>query len=577
MSSPVDQIKDRLNIVDVISQYVKLEKAGVNFKGRCPFHNEKTGSFFVSPERQNYHCFGCNQGGDVFSFIEAIDGVSFKEALNILAEKAGVKLNQQDFSKTGKDNKDDVLNVVEAAVNFYQKNLQLNTQAKDYLQGRGVNQSSFDVFRLGFARDEWRALYDHLTTLGFSKKNQLEAGLVIEATAKDGRQVVYDRFRSRIMFPLFDLHGRPIAFSGRIFGAHASEGVSAKYINSPQTSLFDKSKVLYAYNFAKDAIRQTSQVILVEGQMDVVLAHQVGIKNTIAVSGTALTYDHVAILKRLANCLVMAFDADEAGVKAMKRALEIIFEAGLEVKVASIPTGLDPADMAKDNPETLKQIIAKPVDVVEYYLDLLVKKYPDKRTLSKAISEEIYPIVNKINRLTDKAHYVKNISDVTTLAEEIIWQDLYESTTTQEVSKGGAHLPQVTNTVSENNKTNKTLAHLLGLWWKTYGEKDFTEDEVFQKIAQVLGEENLVLAIEKLQADKNKILLEVDLMYTDNNRFDEYIKELATGFINEYLKNKLSLYTKKLKEVEKTENYDLIDKYLKKCQNISRLLNNLHF
>ena len=305
MSSPVDQIKDRLNIVDVISQYVKLEKAGVNFKGRCPFHNEKTGSFFVSPERQNYHCFGCNQGGDVFSFIEAIDGVSFKEALNILAEKAGVKLNQQDFSKTGKDNKDDVLNVVEAAVNFYQKNLQLNTQAKDYLQGRGVNQSSFDVFRLGFARDEWRALYDHLTTLGFSKKNQLEAGLVIEATAKDGRQVVYDRFRSRIMFPLFDLHGRPIAFSGRIFGAHASEGVSAKYINSPQTSLFDKSKVLYAYNFAKDAIRQTSQVILVEGQMDVVLAHQVGIKNTIAVSGTALTYDHVAILKRLANCLVM--------------------------------------------------------------------------------------------------------------------------------------------------------------------------------------------------------------------------------------------------------------------------------
>ncbi len=577
MSSPVDQIKDRLNIVDVISQYVKLEKAGVNFKGKCPFHNEKTGSFFVSPERQNYHCFGCNQGGDIFSFIEAIDGVSFKEALNILAEKAGIKLNQQNFSKTDKDNKDNILNVIEEAVNFYQKNLQSNTQAKSYLESRGVNEHSFDVFRLGFALDEWRSLHDHLNTLGFSKKNQLEAGLIIETTAKDGRQVVYDRFRSRIMFPLFDLHGRPIAFSGRIFGTTSNEGTSAKYINSPQTSLFDKSKVLYAYNFAKNSIRQTGQVILVEGQMDVVLSHQVGIQNTIAVSGTALTAGHVAILKRLANCLIMAFDADEAGVKAMKRALEIIFEAGLEVKVASIPTGLDPADLAKDKPETLKQIIVKPIDVVEYYLDLLVKKYPDKRTLSKAISEEIYPIINKINRLTDKAHYVKNISDVTTLAEEIIWQDLYESTTTPEVEKREKQIFNSSDMVSENNKNNKTLAHLLGLWWKNYGDKDFTEDEVFKKIAQVLGEENLVSAIEKLQADKNRILLEVDLMYTDDNRFDEYIKELAAGFINEYLKNQLLIYTKKLKEAEKSENYDLIDKYLKKCQNISRLLNNLHF
>ncbi|MEX0910321.1 MAG: DNA primase [Candidatus Paceibacterota bacterium] len=578
MSSPVQQVKDRLNIVDVISHYVKLEKAGANFKGKCPFHNEKTGSFFVSPSRQTYHCFGCNEGGDIFSFIEAMDGVSFKEALSILANRAGVKLENQSFSKTDKGNESSVLDAIEEAVKFYQKNLQHDNQAQVYLQERGVNQGSFDTFRLGLAPSEWRSLYDHLSVLGFSKKNQLEAGLIIEATTKDGRPVIYDRFRSRIMFPIFDLHGRPIAFSGRIFGPEAVEKTSAKYINSPQTSLFDKSRVLYAYNLAKDTIRQTGQAVLVEGQMDVVLSHQIGISNAIAVSGTALTYDHVVILKRLAKCLIMAFDADEAGIKAMKRALEIIFEAGLEVKVASMPEGLDPADMAKDTPEGLKKIIKEPVDVVEYYLDLLVKKYKDKRSLSKAISEEIYPIVAKINRLTDKAHYVKNISDVTTLAEEIIWQDLYDSTTREVISNRGQTSQKLNKTVLESKvTTNKTLAHLLGLWWQSNGEQNLTENEVFKKIAQIIGSDNLTREIEKLQADKNKILLEVDLMYTDSGRLDEYIKELAEGFVNEYLKNELAVQVKNLKTAEKLQDHKEMDKSLKKCQDISGLLNNLHF
>lgn len=577
MSSPVEQIKDKLNIVDVISAYVKLEKAGVNFKGRCPFHNEKTGSFFVSPSRQTYHCFGCNKGGDMFSFIEDIDGVEFKDALKILADRAGVKLEAKFKDNGVKDETDVLFKVLAEAVSFYINQLSKNKLALDYLYNRGLTKETISDFSLGFAPNDWRQLHEHLNSVGYDIKIQKLAGLVIETVGKNGRPVIYDRFRSRIMFPIFNQHGKPVGFSGRIFGNETEvQKDVAKYINSPQTPLYDKSSVLYAYHTAKEFIRKNGTAVLVEGQMDVLLLHQIGIKNAIAVSGTALTGGHLVILKRLADHVIMAFDADEAGIKAMRRALEIAFEADMPVKVVPLPTGLDPADLAKDAPDQLIGLMNKPVDVVVYFLNVLAKKYTDKKELSKIVSEEIYPLLARINRLTDKAHYVKNIADTTNLSEDIIWQDL------NKFIYDGPQANQDYKKINKNetsviSRQDKILAHLVGLLWLSGLDDNLADHDVYKKLLTFIDANFLNEAVEKIISHKEKILLEVELIYSEVKNRENNIKGLAHDFSQEYLRNELLLATRSLKEAEMSQDFTMMDKYLKKCQDVSQLLNQLNF
>ncbi len=578
MSSPVEQIKDKLSIVDVISAYVKLEKAGVNFKGRCPFHNEKTGSFFVSPGRQTYHCFGCNKGGDIFSFVEDIDGVEFKEALKILADRAGIKLENKFKDNKVKDEVDILFRVLEEAVKFYTNELSKNKLALVYLRDRGLVQETISEFSLGFAPNDWRQLHEHLNNVGYDVKIQKLAGLVIETVGKNGRPVIYDRFRSRIMFPIFNQHGKSIGFSGRIFGDDP-EGQKevAKYINSPQTPLYDKSSVLYAYHIAKEFIRKNGTAILVEGQMDVLLLHQIGIKNAIAVSGTALTGGHLVILKRLAEHLVMAFDADEAGIKAMRRALEVAFEADIPVKVVPLPANLDPADLAKDNPDQLKDLMSKPVDVVVYFLNVLAKKYTDKKELSKIVAEEIYPLLARINRLTDKAHYVKNIADTTNLSEEIIWEDLNNFIYKGAPNNNDYKIANNKNEYKLISRQDKILTHLIGLLWLSGSSDDLDNHDVYKKLSTIIDINFLKESLEKRQINKDKILIEVELMYSEEKNRENNIRDLAHDFSQEYLRNELSIATRSLKESEMSQDFVAMDKYLKKCQDVSQLLNQLNF
>ena len=311
MSTPVEQIKERLGIADVVGSYMKLERVGSSLKGKCPFHNEKTPSFFVSPARGSYYCFGCQAKGDIFTFVQEFEGLDFIGALRVLAVRAGVTLTKIDPKVRSEYAR--LYLCLEKATRFYEETLISNTEASEYITSRGLKQETIKDWRLGFAPSDWRQLFDYLLKEGFKTEEMEKVGLIKVAHQTDtGGHAVsapkkyYDTFRGRIMFPIRDSAGRVIAFSGRIL-PRLDDGKTGKYINSPETILFSKSEVLYGFDRAKLVIRQKDAAILVEGQMDLLMAHQAGFENTVASSGTALTEQQLVRLKRLSENLLLSF------------------------------------------------------------------------------------------------------------------------------------------------------------------------------------------------------------------------------------------------------------------------------
>lgn len=359
----VQQIKDRLTIVDVVSSYVELAPAGKHMKAKCPFHNEKTPSFTISPDRGMYYCYGCQAGGDIFTFVQEMEGMDFKGALQLLADKAGVELKREDPKKrTERDKQYDVL---EEATKYFQEYLTKKTDASTYLKGRGVTAETIGKWRIGYAPGPpdhgWRELKNALETEKFTTQELLKAGLVKGA---DAGKEPYDLFRDRIMFPLFDTQGKVVAYSGRIL---TKDSEAPKYVNSPETELFNKSEILYGYDKAKQGIRTMDFSLIVEGQFDVVMTHQAGYHNAVAVSGTALTEHHVMLLQRLSNKVVLALDSDKAGIAAVKRAADIMLARGMDVKVAYMPDGEDPADMIVKDASEFKHAMAKQHTSLSFY------------------------------------------------------------------------------------------------------------------------------------------------------------------------------------------------------------------
>ncbi|MEZ4104228.1 MAG: DNA primase [Candidatus Paceibacterota bacterium] len=401
MSDAVQQIKDRLNIIDVISPYVELHKAGRHFKARCPFHNEKTPSFNVSPERGMYHCYGCQAGGDIFTFIQEIEKVDFKEALKILAEKANVELTPVSPEKKGLE--DRMYSALEKATAFYESNLEPESEVRKYLEKRGVTTKTIATWRLGFAPGPpsagWRVTKEHLTAQKFTEEELKKVGLI--KGGEDGKQS-YDVFRNRVMFPIFDQSGRPVAFSGRTL--EKGDDIP-KYVNSPETELFKKSEILYGYHKAKHGIRQLGFSLIVEGQFDVVMSHQAGYANTVAVSGTALTTQHVQMLERLSDKVVLALDADRAGVAAVKKAADLMLRRGLDVKVAVMPEGTDPADMIQNDPKQFKNTIGHSLHVIEFLLLVLQKENLPERTFKLRAREEVIPYLALLPNKIDQDHF----------------------------------------------------------------------------------------------------------------------------------------------------------------------------
>lgn len=425
MDSQVEEIKNKLNVIDVVGSYIKLTKTGINYRGVCPFHSEKSPSFFVSPSRQMWHCFGCGAGFSIFDFIMKIEGVEFQDALRILAQKAGVELKKENPKLRSERQR--LYEVCELACIFFEKQLESHTgqEVKNYLSKRGISEDSIKKWRIGYSPDQWSSLGDFLIGKGFKREEIVKAGLAVQ---KEGGNDSYDRFRGRIIFPVFDLNSQVVGFGGRVF-KQGSEKEIAKYINTPQTLIYDKSNILYGLNAAKVAIRRENQCVVTEGYTDVIMCHQAGFENVVASSGTALTSGHLSILKRYSDNLVLAFDMDFAGDSATKRGINLAQEQGFNIKIiesyGNNKEKSDPADIILKNPQLWAESIEKAKSIMDYYFDSVFSNF-SKETADgkKEISRILLPIIKQIPNKIEQSHWIQKLSGEINTKEEIIVDEL---------------------------------------------------------------------------------------------------------------------------------------------------------
>ncbi len=420
----VQQIKDRLSIVEVVGQYVKLTRAGKNYKGLSPFKKEKTPSFYVSPDKGMYYDFSSNRGGDIFTFVQEIEGVDFRGALTLLAQRAGVLLHTE--NRAARDARDRLYDVLEAACVFYEQGLAGNDEARAYLADRGCLATTAQQFRLGFAPDAWRTLHEHLRAQGYTDTDIETAGLS-KRPSSDEHGAYYDRFRSRIMFPIADASGRIVAFSGRIFGPAAADERNAKYLNSPETPLFDKGRVLYGFDRARHAMRTATYALLVEGQMDLVLCHQAGFPQTVAVSGTGLTDDHLTLVARMTNTLLLALDGDSAGEASTVRAATMALERGMEVRVVRIPSGKDPADAIRTDVGAWRQAVTDARHIVAFLLESAARAHAaggDARAFELHVRDSVLPFVARVKSSVDRAHWVRTVANALSLPADAVGEEV---------------------------------------------------------------------------------------------------------------------------------------------------------
>lgn len=416
----VAEIKERLSITDIVSPYMKLTRAGKSMRGLCPFHKEKTASFHVSPERGTWHCFGCGLGGDGFSFIERVEGVDFKGALKLLADKAGVTLEpHQGAPREEVSKRERLYALMSRASEWYAGNFP-GSPGEAYAHERGLSPETSTAWRLGYAPDAWRALLEALTAESFTVPELLAAGLVKEADGKPG--TYYDRFRNRLLFPIRDSNGKVVAFTGRALAADEQ----AKYLNSPETDLYHKSEILFGMDRAKDAIRTRNFVMLVEGQIDVLHAHQAGFTNAVALSGTALSPQHLRLMKRLSENLMLVLDADPAGLTATARSAALALRAGLRVKAARLPPGRDPADLitAVDGEKEFTKRILAAKPIVEFFLAELAESEHDSHQLLRKAERIVLPLIAAIQSPMEREHFLQATARSLGLSAEAVRESL---------------------------------------------------------------------------------------------------------------------------------------------------------
>lgn len=443
----ISKIKERLDVVTVLSGYIKVQKAGMNFKARCPFHNEKTPSFYISPERQIWHCFGCQKGGDIFAFVKEIEGVEFPDAMRILAQKAGIQLQHYELIDQKKDEKAILYDIVELATKFFEKQLRASRtgmQALKYLKERGLEEGTIDEFRLGFAANDWEALSSFLRERGYKEQDIVAAGMAIKRENKSG---AYDRFRSRIMFPIFDLNGRVVGFTGRVFQAErpleTKSEEPAKYINTPQTSIYDKSMVLYGLSKAKQSIRQSDKCLLVEGNMDALMSYQAGVTNVVATSGTALTPNHLKILQRYTSNLDFSFDTDQAGAIATRRGIGLALAQNFSVRVVSIedPSCKDPADFVQKHGPKWAELVSASKPVIQFYFDNLRSQInPSSVDGKKAVIAALAPFIRRIVSKVEKDHWISHLASFLKTKEEALEADVLAAKDDLGVYEGGSNV-----------------------------------------------------------------------------------------------------------------------------------------
>ncbi|PIZ73511.1 DNA primase [Candidatus Peregrinibacteria bacterium CG_4_10_14_0_2_um_filter_43_11] len=417
----LEEIKSKMSIEELVGGYVQLKKAGRSLKGLCPFHNEKTPSFVVSPDKEIAYCFGCHQGGDIFKFVQLAENCDFNEAVKILAEKTHVALPRALPRLQNK--RLNVIAINREASTFFTEQLYKHAAEKNYFLERGLTEETIRHFQLGYAPDSFSAIKDHLTKQ-FPESELIEAGILSQRSIADKHS--YDRFRKRLIFPIFDHQDNPVGFSGRVI----DEG-EPKYLNSPDTSAYNKSMVLYGLNWAKDAIKKQDMAIFVEGYMDVITAHQAGTLNVIATSGTALTPQQLKLIKRYTTNIAFAFDQDPAGMQATLRAIELAQLAELNAHIIMVPNGKDPDECIRRDPEGWKTAVKKPISSMDFYFAYAKKNF-DPETLEgkKEMLNLLLPLIRQYSTETEQSYYLERLALEIKTDVRHLWSDLKKTKST---------------------------------------------------------------------------------------------------------------------------------------------------
>jgi DNA primase len=537
MADQLEEIKRKIDIVEFISSFVPLKKTGRNFKALCPFHSETIPSFIVSPERQIWHCFGaCNEGGDIFKFLMKMENLEFGEALRELAKRAGVKLIRFKPSE-GERQKQLLYEINHLAGEFYHwllLNHPVGKRALQYILGRGINKESLQLFKLGFAPNTWESLQKFLVgKKGYKLQDLEKAGLVIlgSKVQRFKGSKYYDQFRNRLMFPLKDHRGNICGFAGRTLDPKQKE---AKYINTPETLIYHKSDLLYGLFETKDQIKKADGVILVEGELDAISSFQVGVKNVVAIKGSALTPNQVQLLSRFTKNIALALDRDIAGDQAAKRGIEVADSGGMAIKVVELKEGKDPDEIAQKNPNLWRELVAQSVPVYDYFLDSAFSRFDSKTAEGKRkIGQELIPILGRITDRIVQAHYIQALAERLGVDKEAVVAQIEKLETTEKTME----LPQLQETVLIGEKLSRREIleeHLLALAfqsgkWNYLQKREVTslvKTPRFQRILEVLG--NYLKKYKRWESEKLSKMLPAELVESFNQLYLLNLGDLVT-------------------------------------------------
>jgi len=565
ISSPIDEIKSRLDIVEVIGSYIKLHKAGANYRALCPFHSEKKPSFFVSPARQIWHCFGCGKGSDIFGFVKEIEGVEFGDALRILAQRAGVELKP--MRPELKTERNRLYEICELATRFFEKQLEESStgkEAKKYLLSRNISEESIKKWRLGYAPDVWQGLSDFLTSRSYKKEEVEKAGLGISSDQGS----FYDRFRGRIIFPIFDLNSQVVGFGGRIFKEKDKTEI-AKYVNTPNTLLYDKSRILYGLDKAKVEIRKKDSCILVEGYTDVIMTHQAGTQNVVATSGTALTPEQLKILRRYSNNLILGFDMDVAGDTATKRGIDLAQIQGFDIRVIRLPEGKDAADVISLNPKEWEKAIENAKLILDFYFESAFSgRDPKTPEGKKEVSKILLPVLKRIPNQIEKSFWIQRLAKDLGVREEDLREELKK--VKLEENLYGLEPEEI---ISLPPKSRKELLgeRLLTLILKTGNKNlnliDEKENSYFsQKTQEILMnlKKDKNFPTEKLSPETidyfNYLALKAEIEEIEEKDIEPEIKYCLKEIQHLGVKNKLDQISQEIKKAEEEKDSKKIEK-----------------
>lgn len=507
-NNQIEEVKNKTDIVSLISEYIEVKKAGRNYKANCPFHGEKTPSFMITPELQMYKCFGCGRSGDVFTFLEEHEGMEFKEALKYLADKAGIELAFTKQTETSEREK--IIEINKNALSFYNYVLNDHPQGKkiiEYLTSeRGLTPESIKNFKLGYSPESFDALSKYLVEKKKFKLNDLlKTGNLV------GRGI--DRFRGRVIFPLFDHRGNAVGFAGRILPWVNQD--MAKYINSPDTEAYHKSKVLYGFNITKGDVREKDYVVIVEGELDMISSYQAGIKNVVAIKGSALTEDHLRLIGRFTKKIVLCLDSDFAGNEAAKRGAILAVDMDFEVKVAELVGFKDPDEIARNNVESYKKAIEGAELLWDFLIETTVKKYGlDTGESMKKISNEMMPLISLIKNETMRENYAETLGRKLNVDKTTVLRQL-----------SNLKLPIVENTIDKKTKSVKDRRQLLEEKLLVNAIEDDIKILFDEKIYELISSKIILKIIDFLKENQLPLPPELQTIYAEivleNSEFED--------------------------------------------------------